>query len=393
MVNEQELSNDDFVGSFGESIDATLDLETWYPHERMLQEYHRMELEVQNSVNQEDSMKSQIRQSVYPLLSTSTTAIPDTGVYQATVDDIKHVHSHILYNGAIEACDGTSHVDDRLPLTITQIGITLVSYQGESGTWAHRLFRRDLRQKVDDIVEETLELLQRRQLREGVGIEESQDKLSNLARRGIMIYAERAILANKSTKPWRMGHGVPAPYEILTGSSNMTLLIKGIEVLDQLLYKHKKFVFVPSTTNTRGRLYPTLGSALHPLEYIIVEPALEDMRKIVVDGHLRNDLKLQALEFVNEVGPNIIKGIYRASKHSPPQIFYGHRDHIHQAALIALADSVLQEHRGFPTLLDLADIMCRNLMGTASFAPTVDTAYLTANAAHRFTPERANRPR
>jgi len=393
MVEQQSTANDEFSGSFGESIDETLDLDTWYPHERMLEEYHRMEVEVQTSVEQEDSLKLQIRQAVYPQLASSTTAVPETGIYQAQVNQIEQVHSHLLFNGAVEACDGTSIVDDRLPLTVTQIGIALVSYQGETGTWAHRLFRRDLRQRVDDIVDETIELLQRRQIRKGVGIEEAQDNLSNLARRGIMIYAERAILSQKSNKPWRMGHGVPAPYEILTGSSNMTLLVRGLEVLDDLLGQHKKFVFIPSTTNVRGRLYPTLGSALRPLEYIIVESAYEDMSKIVVDGHLRKDLKLKAMRFVDAVGPKILKGIYRASMHAPPQIFYGHQDYIHQAALLAIADSVLQQHRGFPTLLDLADIMCRNLMGADSFAPTVDTAYMSANAAHRFTPERANRPR
>jgi len=44
----------------------------------------------------------------------------------------------------VEACDGTCSVHDTLPLTITQIGVCLVSYLGEQGAWGHRLFRRDL---------------------------------------------------------------------------------------------------------------------------------------------------------------------------------------------------------------------------------------------------------
>ena len=40
---------------------------------------------------------------------------------------------------------------------------------------------------------------------------------------------------------------------------------------------------------------------------------------------------------------------------APPQLFYAHEDHADIAALVALADSVLQEQRGFPLLIDLAD--------------------------------------
>jgi hypothetical protein len=106
-------------------------------------------------------------------------------------------------------------VHDTIPLTITQIGVCLVSYNGQQGTWAHRLFRRDLREKMNDPVGEALALLSRREKREGQGLE--GNKLSELARRGIMAYAERAILLQKSQARWRMGHGNPAPYELLSG--------------------------------------------------------------------------------------------------------------------------------------------------------------------------------
>lgn len=43
--------------------------------------------------------------------------------------------SRLLFNGAVEACDGTSVEHGTLPVTITQIGVCLVSYQGDQGSW------------------------------------------------------------------------------------------------------------------------------------------------------------------------------------------------------------------------------------------------------------------
>ena len=41
--------------------------------------------------------------------------------------------------------------------------------------------------------------------------------VSKLAQRALMSYAERAILMDKSKAIWRMEHGNPVPYELLTG--------------------------------------------------------------------------------------------------------------------------------------------------------------------------------
>jgi hypothetical protein len=294
-------------------LDTTLNLDTWSSRDDLLELYDKLSAEVSEAVRQEGDIRKQIRNVVFPALSTRPDAIPEAGVYQAQPSQIEHVHTGLLFNGGVEACDGNSHVDDRLPLTITQIGVTLVSYHGEKGSWDHRLFRRDLRQRNENIADEMMALLEKRSHRSGVDIEEKQDQLSNLARRGIMTYAERAILLSQSNKPWRMGHGNPVAYELLTGSGMMELLEKSLEVLYKLLGEHKKFVFVPSTTAIRGRLYPTLGDALNPLEYAIVESAEEQMLQIVESGHYGIKWKNKARDFTMEVGPNILMGIYRTN--------------------------------------------------------------------------------
>ena len=76
-----------------------------------------------------------------------------------------------------EACDGTVRTHDTLPLTIYQVGVSLVSYRGDQGTWQHRLFRRDLRERGGDPVEEVLQALDRRAQRAALNHEASGDPL------------------------------------------------------------------------------------------------------------------------------------------------------------------------------------------------------------------------
>lgn len=383
------VSSGEFAESFGESLDQTLDLDTWTPGEELSTLYSRLEQEVAEAVTRETEMRKAIREQVFPRLKRRPNAPSGAGVYQASERDIERVHRSILFNGALEACDGNSNVHDTLPLTITQLGVSLVSYSGEQGSWVHRLFRRDLRTKGQDPVEEALMVLEKRNERGGIGIDERTSRLSDLARRGIMTYAERSVLLNKSDRPWRMGHGTPASYELLTGSGSMTLLVQSIEVLGKLLGEHKRFVFIPSSP--RERMLLTIGEALRVLEYAVVDTAYERMLKIVENGHYAQRYKLMAMELVNAIGPDVVIGVYRASNLSPAYVFYAHREYAHEAALIAIADSTLQEHRGFPMLIDLADTTCRSALGLEGFAPTVETAYIDAGAPFRYQGERSTR--
>ncbi len=381
----------DFDASFGEDLNHVLDIDNWATALDLAGLYDKLAQEISVAVQLESAVKAQIRQVVFPQLKARHDAPTEAGVYQATDRDIERVHSRILFNGAVESCDGNSLVDDRLPLTITQIGVSLVSYSGQQGTWVHRLFRHDLRQRSGNPVDEALQLLENRSTRGAIDQEVEGEQISALARRGIMAYAERAILLGKSSRPWRMGHGNPAPYEILTGSGDMRLLEKGLLVLRSLLLGHRRFVFVPSTTALRGRLFPTIGNALRPLEYAVIDSTYESMRRVVENGHYAKKYRDLAMGFVEDAGHEILIGAYRASSVAPGQVFFGHRDHIHEAALIAMADSVLQEHRGFPMLIDLADTSCRSMMGADGFGPTVETAYVEAGAPFAFSAERSTR--
>ena len=386
--NESLISADTFSVAYGEPLDRTLDIDSWQTGGDLEGLYERLEREVRAAVEIENTQRETIRREIFPRLRNRPGAPRGAGCYRVTTSDLRRVHQALLFNGAVEACDGTSVEHDTLPVTITQIGICLVSYQGDQGSWSQRLFRRDLRASTGSALDDLLALLDNRAARGSVDADE-RGRLSDLARRGIMTYAERAILARKSTGVWRVGHGNPAPYELLTGSGSMDLLDRAMEIIRELVLNHRKFLFVPSAPSDRRWL--TLGQALYPLEFAILETITDRMLAIVNRGHYNRQYRAKAENFCREIGPNVVLGVYRASAAAPAYLFFSHIDHACEAALIAMADSVLQEHRGFPMLIDLADAICRTTFGNDIFSNAVQMAYAHAGEPFRFLNERQTR--
>ncbi len=392
-----EIEDDAFRAAFGESLADTLNLDTWLPGEDLVAMYQRLQKEIAEAVEKEAGLRQRIRTEFFPLAFARQHAPSNAGCYRVDLSSLERVHRGLLFNGAVEACDATCQAHDTLPMVITQIGVSLVSYHGDQGTWVQRLYRRDLRMDGLDPIAEAMALLERRRQRDGADAESTHDKLSELTRRGIMAYAERAILLHKSQALWRMGHGNPVPYELLTGGglviksdagNDMPLLRQSMAIWRDLLIKHRKWVFVSSAPADRVLL--TLGNALYPLEFALVDTLWPMMRRIV-RGHLPRGLKEEALAFADEIGPQLVVGVYRASPPAPPYVFYAHRDYAGEAALIAMADSVLQEHRGFPMLIDLADTICRTTFGPETFQSAVQLAYTEAGEPFRYLGERETR--
>lgn len=384
------ITGDEYLEAHGETLSNTLDLDTWHPGTDLIQLYARLQEEIAVAVKQETQQKKAIRERIFPYLQ-KRPDIPGSGVYTTSAAKLHDVHHKLLFNGAVEACDGTVVSHDTLPVTITQIGVCLVSYHGDQGSWVHRLYRRDLRAKGKDPLDDTIKLLDARKQR-GAADQTGRDKLSTLARRGIMAYAERAVLLRRSNAIWRMGHGSPTPYELITGSGIPELLEASLKLLRELILGHEKFVFVPSAVKARELL--TIGNALRPLEYAVVDTNQGSIEQILISGHYRGQwatLGNQVEKFAKEVGPKIAVGLFRVSDLSPAQLFYAHVDHVHTAALIAMADSLLQEHRGFPMLIDLADNLCRSAFGGDVFSATTQVAYSSAGAPYQYMPERSTR--
>jgi hypothetical protein len=151
---------------------------------------------------------------------------------------------------------------------------------------------------------------------------------------------------------------------------------KSIDLMNNLIIDHKRFVYVQACT--QPELW-TLGNALHPFEYIVVETMKDKMLQMVNSGNTRLDIKHDYEEFARTAGDKIAVGVYKVSKHAAPKVFYCHVEHIQTAALIAMADSALQLHSGTPMLLDLAENLCKNAFGKNDFMASIDQAYTRAD--------------
>ncbi|QGJ70638.1 Hypothetical protein PBC10988_23360 [Planctomycetales bacterium 10988] len=393
--NEDRLvTSDDFEEAHGESLARTLDLSTWHAGVDLIEMYDRLKHEVRDAVDHETALHRKIRDHIFPLLAERQGAPQGAGVYRVTLEQVQAIHRKLLFNGGVEACDGTMSRLDTLPLSISQIGVCLVSYHGDQGSWAHRIYQRDMRCSSPDPLDEAMEMLDIRRERGGVEANGGGDRLSDLARRGVMAYAERAVLLDRSQAIWRMGHGSPTPLELLTGCGMPELALRGLQLMRRLIEGHQKFVFVPSAAAARD--FMTIGAALPPLHYAILDDhtyRLERMTSVRFRGEAWTRWATEVEQFAKSIGPQIVVGLFRASRLAPPQMFYAHIDHAHTAAQIALADSVLQEHRGFPLLIDLADTICRSTFSAEMFNASTQAAYCDAGAPYRHFGERRTRPR
>lgn len=386
-----ELQNN--TTTFEQTLVRSLDIDSWLVGHNFAEFYQRVEDEVKASTASEESAAKLIRKDIIPLITKKLPQdISEKAHCQFNASQIEKAHLGLLFNGCTEASDGTIVSHDTLPLTITQIGVCLVSYQGEQGSYAHRIFRKDLQLREEDSIKEILQLLEERRNRgtTGQADENTSAGKSMLAQRGLMAYAERAILMDKSKARWRMGHGNPIPYELMTGFwAGRDEMVKAAIALFEKIVKHEKFIYILSNTSRRELI--TIGNALRPLEYLIIDTAKADLTYLIERGNARGEKREVQKAFVDQYGDDIVIGLFKASSISPAYMFYAHRKCFTTAALIAIADGGLHEFRGFPMLIDIADNICTATFGANVFYATIQNAYAQNAQPYRYTGERETR--
>ena len=335
-----------------------------------------------------DENKNQkiFRETVFPRIK-EVGNVPFAGLHD-DVNDVKQlldkIHRGFLFNGAVTACASSHYTFNTVPLSITQIGICLINYEKQHGSYSHRLFSKDLRFKSNDPIQEALDLIEKRRSDENAG--DKRSVMSNIAVRGIKAYTERAILLDKKdikTK-WLLGNGSPAPHELMVGfwASKKEMKDKSIDLMSRMILEHQRFVYVQSCER-----FPdlwTLGNALLPFEFLILGSLEDDLTRRVDTGGTRGVIRESYSNFAKEVGSKVVRGIYKISKHAQPQIFYGHIDHIRTAALIAMADSVFQLHNGRPMLLDLASKLCQMSFSKNDLVSSIQQASIKAGSQTSF---------
>jgi hypothetical protein len=356
----------------GESIEETLNLASWSPADRLAEQFSRIEHEIKSALARELDSRIAIRNEIFPLLRSRTDAPPNAGVHRVSLKELQTVQQSLLFSGHVQAVDGASVIHQTLPITIVQTAVVMANYLGETGAWGHRIFQKDVRLQPRDGVDEALAFLQGRAQQE-----DGDDGISDMLRRGLMMHGELNVLATAATAPWRVGHGHPLPKELLTGTGMPELIELSVPLFRELLLNHKQFVYVPQGTN--DRVLQTIGGALLPLEYAIIQDVAAYLGKVIEDGHYGSGRFKQAKilldAFRDEAEHKIVAGVYRVSPHSPAQIFYAHADHAAEAAIVAMADAILVETRGFPMLLDIAGTLCRELFPPDSILRPASAVY------------------
>lgn len=385
-----EITGDEYLRVTGETLGQTVDLTRWKKGIEALKDYDRLESEVNAAESISADVRKAIREHVFPAISRSDYAPKDAGVWRVTPADVERTQRDVLMNGLVEGCDGNVHVVNTMAIQIVQIAVVAVSYRSEEETWGHRIFKRDIRVQPDaDMVEETLKLLRRRSPDQDGA--DRPKTISDMMRRGVMTFMERKILGQALRATWRIGHGNPLAYELLTGAGSAELIRLSIPVLRSVV-EHRKFLYVSSETSEQH--IKTIGDALEPCEYAVISDA-RPYRARISRGHFRGEwedtMASELRPFLDDVEEQVVVGAYRATPYAPAQIFYAHRDYVHEAARIAIADSVHLDHRGFPMLIEMADNICRTYFGAQSLERPAYAAFGGTDAPFRHLGERSTR--
>lgn len=388
--------------SIESEFEAALDIGTWTSGEQMHTLGARLERDFEHAAKHEEGMGPRILRALEEGLPNASDASRENGLYTLRPDDVTGALKNVLFNGLVEGCDGTRVMVPTLPMTVVQIGVCLTSYQGtgDGGSIGHRLYRHDIIRRngnAENAVYDFLARRARRKTRGGAefGDDGQESSLSDMMCRALMTYGERAMLTDRSQRPWRIGHGGPMPHELIVGSGRKELAFASLKMLRRLLLDHKKFIFVPSEIGDEAVI--TIANALLPLQYAVLRNT-KDIIQGYIEGssyerphYERSGLIQEVRAFQEDAGSKTVLCVYRSSSLAPGRIFYAHEDHVHEAAQIVMADSTLQETRGFPNLIDIADRMCRGMFEPGGLAAQVHAALARSGSPFRFLNERETR--
>jgi hypothetical protein len=367
--------------ALGQSIRQALDLSTWGRDAGLQQLLTVVPRAIAGSLEREKTLRVSVRREVLRRLPEFPDSPAAAGVYRVPEQMLRDARRNIVLAGGVTAADGACTGHDALAATLVSIGVCLVRYDGRVNSWHSTFLRHDYDVRSGDLITDIRRVLDRRH-RRGDSHGSDRDRLSSLLRRGFMAAAERKALLECTSTRWRMGHGTPAPLELLTGSGSMALLDEILPVLERLLLDETRWVFLPR--NLSGRAMLTLANALESGELAIFQkgkPMLEDM---VEQGTYDAAHKRRVQQFASRAGAVFVIGGFRATPHAPAQLFIAHAEHALDAGVLAMADAALQPHQGAPLLLELAGLCARTSLGVEAFRGVVESAYARSRSSGLF---------
>jgi hypothetical protein len=267
-----------------------------------------------------------------------------------------------LYSGNVAGVDGTCSDIDLITGFQARIGIVSVSYSNKKATYTATISEPFTLENTDDIQEQMKHL--RLKGMGKIGITSSHI-------RAIMLFKERDFILKRPEK-YKFVQGDVLPYELRTGQGRLRGLSACLKLGRKILDEEYLAGVQASTSRPELRW---LGSALEPGEYV----ELYDYAKLL-DAFLEGDDFTQPAnfnpqdysefrDFNNDVRKKFSVGLYKVKSRS--YVIYAPSKKFEEMVHLAYADSLNQPLRGFPLLLDYADMICSRLFSTRDFVTMV----------------------
>lgn len=368
--------------ALGRTIEAALDFTNWDAGGG-LKSLHDYQQKLATAIDEDRQFLEDVRQHVLRALRSFPNAPECAGVYQVKESDLKVARRKVLLSGNLTAVRGASVSHDSLAASLVSVGISLTRYDGQLRSWRTIFLRRDCDIRSGDRVEQIRSILDSRAKRSTIGPGAAGgDSLSRLMRRALQSAAERKALLEKTDADWRMGYGVPTPYELLTGSGSMEMIDAVLPIFESLFLANKRWVFIPDSMSSLA--LGTLAAALEPGQLAVFVKAKPTLEAIIERGHYESSARRQVEAFTKRAGDAIVIGGFRATQFAPAQVFFAHGDYAIHAGVVAMADAALQPHQGFPLLLELAGASAKVGLGIDAFKAMVESTYARADAANHY---------
>ncbi len=377
------------TNALGKTVAEALDVKAWPEGVALEDLLTRVRTAVERSVRDEANLKDAIRGNILRSLPTMPDAPAAAGVYAVPDKTLTAAKRNLLLTGGVTACEGACTGHDSLSATVLGVGVCLVRYDGLLNSWRSTFLRHDYDARHPEPVNHLRAVLDNRSKRgdKGVGTSgEGADPIHTLLRRGFMAAAERKALLERCDSRWKLGGGVPAPLELLTGSGSTDLLDLALPLLDDLLLKNDRWVYLPAKLSHRAWL--TVANALTPGEVAVLQKGKPMLDAMIETANYAPGYRTKVQKFAAKLGERTVVGAFRATPFAPPQLFVAHADRALEAGVLAMADASLQPHKGSPLLLELAALGAKVGLGVDAFQGVVEATYAKARANDLFHPGR-----
>lgn len=182
-----------------------------------------------------------------------------------------------------------------------------------------------------------------------------------------MFFKEREYALQYAGKTgFTLVHGPLYPFTDKTLMLNVKGLVENIAELGLEIARKSNIIAVQSTTS-RLRVI-NVGGILKVGEYIIFGSIKPILMKSLKTSYKTYKSIREAIEALSE---KYIFGVYKAGL--KPYIFYAPRSKLEEAVHILFADSIENRLKGFPTLLEYADLVSKTNMPPSAFKSRIES--------------------